>query len=37
MIENLRMEWEIVKVQNIDDKAGNGFTIVLRKLKPEKQ
>jgi len=33
MIENLRMEWKIVEVQDIDDKAGNGFTIVLRKIK----
>jgi len=35
MIENLRMEWEIVEVQDIDDKAGNGFTIVLRKIKTQ--
>lgn len=25
------MEWDIVEVQDVDDKAGNGFTVVIRK------
>jgi SAM-dependent methyltransferase len=33
MIENLGMQWEIAEVQDVDDKVGNGFTVVLRKIK----
>lgn len=33
MIEHMAMEWEIAEVQDVDDKAGNGFTVVIRKLK----
>jgi len=33
MIENLGMQWEIVEVQDTDDKVGNGFTVVIRKIK----
>jgi|GEM_PF-884213 len=32
MINVLEMKWQIVEVQDIDDKAGNGFTVVIRKL-----
>jgi len=35
MIEELHMKWEIVEVQDTDDKVGNGFTIVLRKIKTQ--
>jgi hypothetical protein len=35
MIENLGMQWEIVEVQGVDDKVGNGFTVVIRKIKNE--
>lgn len=31
MIEKLHMEWETAEVQDVDDKAGNGFAIVIRK------
>jgi len=27
--------WEIVEVQNVDDKVGNGFTIIIQKMKLE--
>lgn len=36
MIEKINMGWEIVEVQDVDDKVGNGFTIVLRKIKTHK-
>jgi len=32
MIEELHMKWEMVEVQDIDDKVGNGFTLVIRKI-----
>ncbi len=32
MIEHLEMRWEIVEVRDVDDKVGNGFTVVIRKL-----
>jgi GT2 family glycosyltransferase/SAM-dependent methyltransferase len=31
MIDTLHMKWEIAEVQDVDDKVGNGFTIVIRK------
>jgi len=31
MIEKMGMKWELVNTQDIDDKVGNGFTIVIRK------
>ena len=31
MIEHLGMNWEIAEIQDIDDKVGNGFTVVIRK------
>lgn len=31
MIKELAMKWELIDVQDIDDKVGNGFTIVLKK------
>jgi SAM-dependent methyltransferase len=31
MRAELQMPWEIVEVQDVDDKVGNGFTIVIRK------
>jgi anaerobic magnesium-protoporphyrin IX monomethyl ester cyclase len=37
MIENLGMQWEIVEVQDIDDKVGNGFTVVIRKIKTKER
>ncbi len=36
MIEKLNMEWEIVEIQDVDDKAGNGFSVVIRKIKTHK-
>lgn len=33
MIKELQMRWEIAEVQDVDDKVGNGFTVVLRKIK----
>ncbi len=33
MIEELHMNWEIADVQDVDDKVGNGFTVVVRKIK----
>ena len=33
MIEKLYMEWKIAKIKDVDDKVGNGFTIVIRKTK----
>jgi len=32
MIKELGMKWEIVKVQDVDDKVGNGFTVVIKKM-----
>jgi hypothetical protein len=26
------MNWDIVEVQDVDDKVGNGFTVVIKKL-----
>jgi len=31
MINNLKMRWKIIDIQDQDDKAGNGFTVVMRK------
>lgn len=31
MIEKLHMNWVIDEVQDVDDKVGNGFTVVIRK------
>jgi GT2 family glycosyltransferase/glycosyltransferase involved in cell wall biosynthesis len=31
MIQNLGMRWQVVEIQDVDDKVGNGFTIVIRK------
>ena len=31
MIEHLAVNWEIAEIQDVDDKVGNGFTVVLRK------
>jgi SAM-dependent methyltransferase len=31
MIDTVHVKWEIAEVQNVDDKVGNGFTIVMRK------
>jgi rhamnosyltransferase len=31
MIAGLGVRWEIVEIQDVDDKVGNGFTIVIRK------
>lgn len=33
MIQDLRMKWEILEVQDVDDKVGNGFTVVIRKIR----
>jgi SAM-dependent methyltransferase len=33
MIAKLYMGWKIAEVQDVDDKVGNGFTIVIRKIK----
>lgn len=32
IIQELYMKWEIVEVQDVDDKVGNGFTVVIRKM-----
>lgn len=31
MINTVHVKWEIAEVQDVDDKVGNGFTIVIRK------
>jgi len=31
MINTMHVKWEIAEVQDVDDKVGNGFTIVIRK------
>ncbi len=31
MIDSLHLGWAIAEVQDVDDKAGNGFTMVIRK------
>ena len=31
MNKNLKISWRILEVQDMDDKAGNGFTVVIRK------
>jgi SAM-dependent methyltransferase/glycosyltransferase involved in cell wall biosynthesis len=33
MIDTLHVKWEIAEVQDVDDKVGNGFTIVIKKKK----
>ena len=33
MIENFHLSWEVVEIQDYDDKVGIGFTIVIRKRK----
>jgi SAM-dependent methyltransferase len=30
--ERFELSWEIVEVQDVDDKVGNGFTVVIRKV-----
>lgn len=37
MIEKLHMEWEIAQIQDVDDKVGNGFTVVIRKIQEIKE
>jgi len=37
MIKELHMKWEIVEIQDIDDKVGNGFTVVIRKIKTKER
>jgi ubiquinone/menaquinone biosynthesis C-methylase UbiE len=32
MSENLNVRWELAQVQDPDDKVGNGFTVVIRKI-----
>lgn len=32
IMENCGVQWEIAEVQDVDDKVGNGFTIVIRKI-----
>lgn len=32
MISDMKMKWKILEVQDVDDKVGNGFTIVIRKM-----
>jgi len=32
MKDTLNVKWDIVKVQDPDDKVGNGFTVVIRKI-----
>ena len=32
MMENAGVAWELLEVQDVDDKVGNGFTVVIRKL-----
>lgn len=31
VMENLGVQWEVAEVQDVDDKVGNGFTVVIRK------
>jgi len=31
MINTMQVKWEVTEVQDVDDKVGNGFTIVIRK------
>jgi glycosyltransferase involved in cell wall biosynthesis len=31
MIEAMKMRWQLAEVQDVDDKVGNGFTVVIRK------
>ncbi len=31
MREHFALPWEVVEIQDVDDKVGNGFTIVIRK------
>ena len=34
MKQRFSLPWEILEVQDVDDKVGNGFTIVIRKFAP---
>jgi len=35
MIEKMGMNWELAEAQDTDDKVGNGFTIIIKKLRSE--
>lgn len=37
MRDTLGMPWEIIEVAEVDDKVGNGFTVVIRKLEQRAQ
>jgi len=36
MIKELHVKWELAEVQDVDDKVGDGFTVVIRKTKTHK-
>jgi hypothetical protein len=37
MIKEMAMQWKIEETQDVDDKVGNGFTIVIRKMRSSKR
>ena len=35
LAKNINLEWQVVDFQDADDKVGNGFSIVIKKMKPD--
>jgi predicted SAM-dependent methyltransferase len=35
LIRNIELEWQVIDFQDADDKVGNGFAIVIKKIKPD--
>ena len=33
LVKNIDLEWQVIDFQNVDDKVGNGFTVVIKKNK----
>ena len=34
LIKNINLDWQVIDFQDADDKVGNGFTVVVKKMKP---
>ncbi|MFA5776890.1 MAG: class I SAM-dependent methyltransferase [Parcubacteria group bacterium] len=35
LVKNINLDWQVVDFQDADDKVGNGFTVVIKKMKPD--
>ena len=37
LVENIKLDWKIIDFQDVDDKVGNGFSIVVKKEKKDEE